>query len=507
MNHAVKDQLRRLVQSLSKAEKRNFKLYAKRIESNADSKFVQLFDLIDKQEIDDDEALLHTVADGVPGKLSNLKRHLYQQVLVSLRLLYFHKELDIEIRQQIDFARILYGKGHYLDALRLLEKTRLLAFENNFHLLLLEVLEFQKMIEARHVTLSRQMKGKMDQLLHDANQQSFLNLYTSLQSSLNIQIQGYYIINGHARNEAQQSKFYAFWQVEEAKISAIPAAISKDSNNFFERIHAAQARMWNHYILLDFHSALEVALEAYNTFLLNPQMALHDPDLYMRILYYINSFSFLEQDSGNCQFAAHKIDSFIDEQQNNFNQNSQEVALVYRQLCQLNLLIIHQDWEDARLEGRVLRRNEKDTFLQLPSHRLNLFLYKFAAIEVARKKYERALDHLREIIDSPSNLLRDDLLINTKLLRAICYLETNDLYLADYEITNLSRMVRRNKYTSNVHTLTLSCLRQMLRSDDRREWPELLFALDSQLEQCGNTDRYDAKTLRFIDLRYWIAHR
>lgn len=505
MDKAVKDQLRRLIQSLSKAEKRNFKLYAKRIESNADSKFVQLFDLIDKQEEDDDQALLQAVADGAPGKLSNLKRHLYQQLLVSLRLLYFNKELDIEIRQQIDFARILYGKGHYLDALRLLEKTKVIASENNFHLLLLEVLEFQKMIEARHVTLSRQMKGKMDQLLHDANQQSFLNLYTSLQSNLNIQIQGYYILNGHARNKAQRAKFYDFWQVEEAKISAIPD-MPADSNNFFERIHAAQARMWYHYILLDFPTALEVALEAYNTFLLNPKMALHDPDLYMRILYYINSLSFLVKDLPSCQFAANKIDGFIESRQDNFNPNSHEVALVYRQLCQLNLLILHEDWEDARMEGRVLRRDEKDTFLQLPSHRLNLFLYKFAAIEVARKKYERALDHLREIIDSPGNLLRDDLLINTKLLRAICYLETNELYLADYEITNLSRMVRRNKYASKVHTLTLSSLRQMLRSD-RRAWKPLLLELSKALDACAGSDQYDAKILRFIDLRYWIANR
>ncbi len=505
MDNAVKDQLRRLIRSMDKSEKRNFKLYATRLESNADSKFVQLFDLIDNQEEPDDAALLQLVADGQAGKLSNLKRHLYQQLLISLRLLYFHKELDIEIRQQIDFARILYGKGHYLDALRLLEKTRLIAHENNFHLLLLEVLEFQKMIEARHVTLSRQMQGRMDQLVTDSKNQSFINLYTSLQSNLNIQIQGYYILHGHARSPEQSAQFNEFWRVEEEYLCAIPD-LSGEGNHFFERIHAAQARMWRYYILLDFHAALEVALEAYNNFALDPKMRLHDPDLYMRILYYINSFAFLQGDKKAVALASDRMDAFIEERKNNFSANSQLVALVYRQLCQLNLLITHQDWDSAKYEGRVLRNKEQNTFLQLPSHRLNLFRYKFAAIEVARRDYARALDHLREIIDSPFKQLRDDLLINTKLLQIICHLELNELFLADYEITNLSRMLRRNRYAAKVHTLAISSFRQLLR-EDRKQWPLILAELNQHVQTQARLDRYDAKTLKFLDLPTWIRTR
>jgi len=164
MPTAIKHQLFRLIKSLTKAEKRNFKLFATRAGATPDNKFIRLFDVIDKSKQPDDELLLKRIGI-TSGKLSNLKRHLYQQVLTSLRLIYISKEIDIELREQIDFTRILYGKGHYLDALRLLERAKDIAVKHNQDILHLEILEFQKLIEARHVTLSRQVSNKMELLL------------------------------------------------------------------------------------------------------------------------------------------------------------------------------------------------------------------------------------------------------------------------------------------------------------------------------------------------------
>ena len=110
----------RLVKSLTKAEKRNFKLYATRAGATTDSKFIQLFDLLDRLDEANDGVITKRLRL-TPGKYSNLKRHLYQQVLTSLRLIFINKEVDIELREQIDFSHILYGKGLYLDALRSLE--------------------------------------------------------------------------------------------------------------------------------------------------------------------------------------------------------------------------------------------------------------------------------------------------------------------------------------------------------------------------------------------------
>ena len=63
-----------LVKTMTKAEKRNFNLYAKRIGGDDNMKFLQLFEAIDKQKIEDEEAVI-TALKGVEKKqFSNLKK-------------------------------------------------------------------------------------------------------------------------------------------------------------------------------------------------------------------------------------------------------------------------------------------------------------------------------------------------------------------------------------------------------------------------------------------------
>ncbi|MEM6967188.1 MAG: hypothetical protein AAF573_20665, partial [Bacteroidota bacterium] len=118
------DHLISLIKSLTKAEKRNFKLYVNRLSSRSDVKFVQLFDVVDKLDRWDDAIIRKKIPTIKKTQLANLKRHLYKQILISLRLIHIQKNVDIEIREQLDFARILYGKGLYLQSLKLLERIR-----------------------------------------------------------------------------------------------------------------------------------------------------------------------------------------------------------------------------------------------------------------------------------------------------------------------------------------------------------------------------------------------
>ena len=104
------DQLFNLVKSLTKAEKRNFKIYAARIQDVESMKYIQLFEMLDKMKTLDESVILKRFPK---GKLSNLKRHLFSQILVSTRLIHKKKNLYIEVRELLDFSDILYNKGMY----------------------------------------------------------------------------------------------------------------------------------------------------------------------------------------------------------------------------------------------------------------------------------------------------------------------------------------------------------------------------------------------------------
>ena len=77
MTNAHKDALFVLVKSLSKSEKRQFKLYVGRLGVNTDAKFLALFNLLDKLKTYNERVILES---GIVKKtqLSNLKAHLYK---------------------------------------------------------------------------------------------------------------------------------------------------------------------------------------------------------------------------------------------------------------------------------------------------------------------------------------------------------------------------------------------------------------------------------------------
>ena len=58
MSNVKSDQLFKLIHSLSKGEKRFFKIYTTRINPTGDKKFLRLFDAIEKQEMYDEDAIL-----------------------------------------------------------------------------------------------------------------------------------------------------------------------------------------------------------------------------------------------------------------------------------------------------------------------------------------------------------------------------------------------------------------------------------------------------------------
>src|SRR5678815_5326821 len=124
------DTLFQLIKSLEKSEKRNFKLFVKR-NSSGDLKFIQLFDALDAMKEYDEAALFKKNKAIKKKQLSNIKAHLYKQVLASLRIIRDENNIDIQLHEQMDHARILYNKGLYLQSLKLLDKMKEIAKANH----------------------------------------------------------------------------------------------------------------------------------------------------------------------------------------------------------------------------------------------------------------------------------------------------------------------------------------------------------------------------------------
>jgi hypothetical protein len=188
-----------LIRSLQKSEKRNFKLYTKRNSGDHDLKIVELFDAIDKLDDYDETVLLKKVPSIKKQQLSNTKAHLYKQILASLRVLKSTESIDLQLHEQLDYARILYNKGLYLQSLKILERTKELAISHNQDSFLMQVISMEKKIETLHIT--RSMQNRADTLAAEAlDVNTRRRMITSL-SNLALKLYSWYVQHGHARNE------------------------------------------------------------------------------------------------------------------------------------------------------------------------------------------------------------------------------------------------------------------------------------------------------------------
>ena len=193
------DALFQLVHSLEKSEKRNFRLYVTRNTSSTDLKIIQLFDVLDKMSEYDETILLKKAPSITKLQLSNIKAALYKQLLASLRLLKSQENIDIQLHEQLDYARILYNKGLYHQSLRILDKIKEMAKAHYQVSLLPQVLFLEKKIESLHIT--RSMEDRADVLASESESAiQNLQLITKL-SNLSMKLYSWYKKHGHARNE------------------------------------------------------------------------------------------------------------------------------------------------------------------------------------------------------------------------------------------------------------------------------------------------------------------
>src|SRR4051812_6715591 len=277
------DTLFQLIHSLQKAEKRAFKLYARRNSSNEDLKVIQLFDAIDKLSEYDDAVLLKKLQFTKKEQLANRKMHLYKQILASLRLLESNEHIDIQLHEQLDSARILYNKGLYLQSLKILEKTKESARTTNQDSYLLQALFLEKKIEALHIT--RSLKDRANQLATETNELMKRLQLTSHLSNLALELYGWYINYGHARNKEDEENLYRFFH---QNVPTDPALVT----SFYQKLYYFQSYCWYTFIRLDYLMYYRYTQKWVNLFHNDPKMIAIESGHYIKGMHNLISAHF-----------------------------------------------------------------------------------------------------------------------------------------------------------------------------------------------------------------------
>lgn len=166
------DHLHRLICSMSRAEKRYFKLYTSRHLLGERSNHQTLFDAVSKMDVYDEKTLLKRLeGEAFVRRFPIAKRRLYDMILKSLDAFYAESSLENKLRRNMHHVEILFKKGLYKDAAKILRSIRRQACEKQMHTLLLDVKVWERklMESTNYVELKKgeieKAANEMDQLL------------------------------------------------------------------------------------------------------------------------------------------------------------------------------------------------------------------------------------------------------------------------------------------------------------------------------------------------------
>ena len=141
------DHLFVLIRSLNPSEKRHFKLYAQRHIIGEENNYLKLFDAIDKQSEYDEAALKKKFhLEKFVQQIHVAKNYLYNLVLKSLNEYHTVDSANIQLRELLNSAEILFDKGLYKQSSKILSRLKEKAYRFERQIYVLEVIVLENKI-------------------------------------------------------------------------------------------------------------------------------------------------------------------------------------------------------------------------------------------------------------------------------------------------------------------------------------------------------------------------
>ena len=420
-----KDNLFSLVKSLTKSEKRQFKLYVGRLGVNTDSKFLNLFNHLDKAKTYNEASIIKS--DVVKKQqLANVKAHLYKQLLISLKLNPLHQNIRSQIREQLDFASILYHKGLYKQGLKILDKAKELAIVNEEKNLAFEIVELEKIIEAQYIT--RSISTRADELIVQAEFLSELNVIASKLSNLSLQLYSIILKTGYVKNEQESKIVTKYFNDRLPKVNI-------EDLGFREKLWLYKAHLWYSFLMQDFLNCYKYASKWVDLFYQNPNMINLNPVFFLKgNNYLLESLYFI----GNKAKFTEKLNSFktiVDDSKFPNDDNVSTLIFLYRNFHNINQYFIDGSFEEGlklipQIENQLVNFKDRTD----PHHKM-IFYYKFASLQFGAGNNKECIFYLDKIISNKSLSMREDLLCFSRVLNLVAHYEAG----LDYHLETLLR--------------------------------------------------------------------
>lgn len=489
------DALFQLIHSFEKAEKRHFKLYINRSSSRTDLRIVQLFDALDKMTEYDEALLLKKMAPVTKTQLANLKNHLYKELLASLRLLKSTDNIDLQLSEHLDYARLLYNKGLKMQSLKMLEKAKTLALASQKINSMAQVLSLEKKIEILHIT--RSAPGKAGELVKGSLEVSgHIDRVTRL-SNLTLLLYQWFVNYGHSRDEEDEKNIRSFFYQH---LPADTGAIS----GFYEQLYLYQAYCWYSFIKQNFLQYYRWCVKWLDLFRTHPHMTVVETGHYIKGMHNLLNAHFDLRNHQLFDKTLHEFELFAQTEEAQRHDNFRIHTSVYLNNARINGHMMKGSFKEALALVPEIEQNLESYALYVDRHRLLVLTYKMAMVHFGAGNYSEAIDYLQRIINGPIDL-RLDLQSYARLLHLLAHYELGNFDTMDSFIKSVYRFMARMKNLSVVEEEIFRFMRQSFGVPPKQLTPYLEEFL-SRIKHLEK-NRFQTRAFAYLDIISWVESK
>lgn len=495
MSNRFSDPLFQLIHSLEKSEKRNFKLYIKRNSSKEDLKIIQLFDVMDKLSEYDEKLLLKKLSSVGKPQLSNLKTHLYKQVLASLRLLKTSENIDLQLHEQLDYARILYNKGLYLQSLKILDKLKELARSYNQDSFLIQVISLEKKIETLHIT--RSMHDRADRLTAEANEINERRKIITQLSNLALQLYSWYIKNGHARNEEEEKDVKNFFNKN------LPAN-AQNQKGFYERMYLCQSYCWYAFIRQDFLMYYRYTQKWVDLFHEQKLMIGVETGHYIKGMHNLLNAHYDLRNFSKFDTTLRQFEKFAQTDNCMQHDNFRIQTFVYIYSAKINQHFMCGTFGEGLALIPYIEEKLKEYALFIDQHRVSVIRYKIATLYFGHGDYGTSIDYLHDLINNNVDL-GNELQCYARLVHLMAHYELGNFEIIDYLIKSVYRFMAKMKKLTVIEEEMFRFLRRSFHVSAKKIQPEFVKFL-SNIKKFEKS-RFETRSIAYLDIISWVESK
>ncbi|MBL7938282.1 MAG: hypothetical protein JNL43_02885 [Flavobacteriales bacterium] len=487
-------ELHDLIKSLSKSEKRFFKLHSSL--QSGDKNYLRIFDAIDKQKAYDEEGIKKFFAKETFIKhLPSEKNHLYKLILKALRAYHSESSVSGVLKQEIKNIEILYQKALYVECNKLLHRAKKIAKDNERFYYWFELLNWEKML-LEEAYESGEFTKDLDALIEEERDviEKLRNLaaYHILYSKINYVFRS----GGYVRTDEEHA------MVEE--ISEHP--LIKGKNTALSRRAATicfYTQGFCQWAKRDWRTSLEKFQRVKQILDDNPLIKADLPKRYIRTVHYIINaqIELLDLKSARANI---KLMRELPGTPGFQGQNIDAQVFVASFLSELRLLDRSGEHTKAMSMSEAILAGMEQLGERLHKEHELEFYYTLACVHFGGNEMNKALFWLNKVLNDNEPTLRQDIFTYARLFNLIIHYELGNFDLLEYIVRSTQRFLSKRQRADQMETILMDHIKKLARATEPSVKRELFRAMLDQFQPLLK-DPNESLVLKYFDVVAWVT--